>query len=209
MVEKRRIEQKMFICFLRHLTICLSVYPPLFLSIIGVKGHFELEVFSSEPVRLTQLPESNSRMIAGEWSEATAGGSHLNSLTFKKNPKFVLKLRRYGQGRKSSLDGRERDRDQRHSISGMDDMNSSDPMKTRITVSRVGTNWKSLMKKDTVGCMIGFYIFIRRTSILTNNSNSNNNSNTSAPPIANAQPPTQSHELTQVITFFFVLFYFF
>ena len=151
-------------------------------------------------------------MIAGEWSEATAGGSHLNSLTFKKNPKFVLKLRRYGQGRKSSLDGRERDRDQRHSISGMDDMNSSDPMKTRITVSRVGTNWKSLMKKDTVGCMIGFYIFIRRTSILTNNSNSNNNnSNTSAPPIANAQPPTQSHELTQVITFFstFFLFEFF
>ena len=38
-----------------------------------MKGHFELEVFSSESVLLTQLPESSSRMIAGEWTEATAG----------------------------------------------------------------------------------------------------------------------------------------
>jgi hypothetical protein len=38
-----------------------------------------------------------------------------------------------------------------------------EPVKTRISVSRVGTNWKTMMKKDTVGCMIGFYIFIRRS----------------------------------------------
>jgi len=124
------------------------------LSEKGVKGHFEVEVYSSESIKLTPLPESYSRMIAGEWVEANAGGCHLSSLTFKKNPKFVLKLKKPGYSRKHSITREEKQHIAEQII---------EPVKTRISISRVGTNWKSMMKKDTVGCMIGFYIFIRRS----------------------------------------------
>ena len=167
----------------------------------GVKGHFELEVFASESVILTQLPESSSRMIAGEWTEATAGGCHLNPLTFKKNPKFILKLKKFGQGRRSSVNNEQRSNSERHSNSSQDEKerDPSEPLRTRITVSRVGSNWKSLVKKDTVGCLIGFYLFVRRAIPITPAP-----FNPNAPPIANAAPPTQTHELTQIYESVFV-----
>ena len=118
------------------------------LSEKGIKGHFEIEVYASEPVKLRQLPDSYYRMIAGDWTEHSAGGSHLHPLTFKKNPKFVLKLR-HGKHRQ---------------LPSGDLPNPSDPVKTRIVVSRVGEGWHSLAKKDTVGCMIGFYLFVRRSA---------------------------------------------
>jgi len=48
-------------------------------------------------------------------------------------------------------------------------MTSEEPIFTRISIARVGSNWKIMSKKDTIGCMIGFYIFI------SNNNNNNNN----------------------------------
>jgi hypothetical protein len=58
--------------------ICILIYRfiPIYLYVHiyeGVKGHFEVEVYSSESIKLTPLPESYSRMIAGEWIEANAG----------------------------------------------------------------------------------------------------------------------------------------
>jgi Calpain large subunit, domain III len=147
-----------------------------------------MEVFSSEPVKLNQLSESNSRIIAGEWTETTAGGSHLNTLSFKKNPRFTLKLRKFGQGRRSSMDSRS-DRSPYHPPPVVD-LNPQEPVKCRITVTRVGLNWKAAMKKDTVGCMVGFYLFIRRNLSLPTLSSS-------APTAPNAAP-SQSYELVQI-----------
>lgn len=100
----------------------------------NVKGSFDLEVYASEKIYLNALPETYSRSIAGDWVENACGGNHLNPNTWKKNPKFTLKFHY--------------------------PVHSEDHSRVRITLARVGTNWKSLAKRDTVGCMIGFYIFI-------------------------------------------------
>lgn len=44
----------------------------------GVKGSFELEVYSSEPVVLKQLPDMYNKSLASEWTDQTSGGSHVN-----------------------------------------------------------------------------------------------------------------------------------
>lgn len=111
------------------------------LSEKSVKGGFELEVFCSETVYVNPLPETYSRTVAGDWAEASAGGSRLFPSSFKKNPKFTLRFHY--------------------------PVNSEEPARVRITVARHGANWKAMCKKDTVGCMIGFYIFINRHGELT------------------------------------------
>lgn len=100
----------------------------------NVKGSFDLEVYASEKIYLNALPETYSRSIAGDWVENACGGNHLNPNTWKKNPKFTLKFHY--------------------------PVHTEEFSRVRITLARVGTNWKSLAKRDTVGCMIGFYIFI-------------------------------------------------
>lgn len=110
----------------------------------GAKGTFELEVYSSEPVTLQQLPDAFNKSIASEWSEHTAMGGHMNP-HWKKNPKFTLTFR--------------------HVLKAPD--GSTPKIPVRITVSRYGVLWKSMCKKDTVGSMIGFYIFISRDNELT------------------------------------------
>jgi hypothetical protein len=106
------------------------------LSEKGVKGHFDLEVYSSDDVLLTALPETYARSISGEWTESTAGGCHLYPTTWKKNPKFQLRFH--------------------------NPVHTDAPARLRITIAKLGSQWKSLSKKDTVGCMIGFYIFLTR-----------------------------------------------
>eukprot|EP01038_Epipyxis_sp_PR26KG_P006934 gene6934-9488_t len=103
----------------------------------AVKGQYELEVFSSERVLVNQLPETFSRTLAGDWTEQTAGGCHLSSM-WKKNPKFILKFH-YPVG-------------------------NMEPSRIRITLARHGISWRNMCKKDTVGCMIGFYIFVNNPS---------------------------------------------
>eukprot|EP00606_Chrysophyceae_sp_TOSAG23-5_P001556 GSChrysophyteH2.ASY1.ANO1.598.1 assembled CDS len=103
------------------------------LSEKGVKGSYELEVNCSEPVRIRQLPDSFNRTLAGEWRDNECGGNHLGQL-WKKNPRYTLKFRNINKG--------------------------NAPARTRITLNKHGERWKNMSKKDTVGCMIGFYIFI-------------------------------------------------
>ena len=100
----------------------------------NVKGSFDLEVYASEQIYMNALPETYARSIAGDWVENACGGNHLNPLTWKKNPKFTLKFHY--------------------------PVHIEDSTRVRITLARVGTNWKSLARRDTVGCMIGFYIFV-------------------------------------------------
>lgn len=102
------------------------------ISEIGKKGAFDVEVFSSEPVDVRQLPELYMKSIAGEWTDALSGGSHLCE-KFKKNPKFYMKLVTFDPARA--------------------------PVKLRITLSRYGSSWINTMRHDAVGSMIGFYIF--------------------------------------------------
>ena len=97
-----------------------------------MKGSFSLSVHCSEQVYLNALPEAFSQTIAGEWTDATAGGSHL-AQSWKKNPKFSLNIRYPPHGEMSP--------------------------RVRITLARCGEKvWKAMSRKDTVGCMIGFYV---------------------------------------------------
>ena len=93
----------------------------------NIKGSFDLEVYASEKIFLNALPETYSRSIAGDWVDSASGGNHLNA-TWKKNPKFTLKFHY--------------------------PVHSEDSAHVRITLARVGTNWRSQSKRDTVGCMI-------------------------------------------------------
>jgi len=102
-----------------------------FLSERAVRGSFELEVYCSEHFTIKMLQDSYARSVAGEWVEGAAGGSHLCP-TWKKNPKFNLKLR------------------------SLNDV----PVKIHISVTRHGSQWERQCHRDTVGSMIGFYIFI-------------------------------------------------
>ena len=68
------------------------------------------------------------------------GGSHLLP-TWKKNPKYTLKIRNSTFGQSTSV---------------------------RICISKYGNKWDILNKKDTVGCMIGFYIFKSNIKVNSN-----------------------------------------
>ena len=105
----------------------------------AIKGSYDLEVHCSEKVNVRLLPDSFSRSLASEWTEATAGGSHLHPGTWKRNPKFSFYLKN------SSV--------------------ANAPARVRITLARHGSGWKSAARKDPVGCMIGFYVFIQREGL--------------------------------------------
>ena len=102
-----------------------------FLSEKNVKANYELEIYCSETFKLTHIPDSYSRCLAGEWKEGSAGGSHLLP-TWKKNPRYNLKIRNSSYGAATNV---------------------------RISLCRFGNKWRAQCKKDTVGCMIGFYVF--------------------------------------------------
>lgn len=104
------------------------------LSEKGIKGKFDLEVYCSEKININALPETYSRSLAGDWTEATSGGSHINASTWKKNPKFTLRF---------------------HTPPSV-----TEPVRFRITLAKYGQEWRNLSKRDAVGCMIGFYIFL-------------------------------------------------
>lgn len=102
----------------------------------GVKGMFDIEVFSSDAVTLTMLPSTVSHSIAGEWVDGHCGGSHI-SPNWKKNPKYLLTIPPPETDAALAL-----------------------PTPFQIKLSRNGTTWKKLVRTDAVGCMIGFYIFV-------------------------------------------------
>jgi hypothetical protein len=106
----------------------------------GVKGTFDIEIYSSDAVTVTPLPASVLHSVSGEWVEGTNGGSHINP-NWKKNPKYILSLPNSGATAALSL-----------------------PTPFQIKLSRNGTSWKRLTQTDAVGCMIGFYIFVQTSS---------------------------------------------
>lgn len=110
-----------------------------FLSEKNIKANFELDIYCSETFKLTHVPDAYSRCLAGEWKEGSAGGSHLLP-TWKKNPKYNLKVRNSSYGAATNV---------------------------RISLYRFGTKWRANCKKDTVGCMIGFYVFRNKSGELT------------------------------------------
>jgi hypothetical protein len=108
----------------------LIVVPSI--SVVGTKGNFDIEVFSSEPMEVNQMPEQYMKTVASEFTEVLCGGSHICE-NFKKNPRFILKLHTVDPTRAA--------------------------VKLRITLTRVGDSWISAQRSDAVGSMIGFYVF--------------------------------------------------
>ena len=113
------------------------------LSEKNVRGTFELDVFSNCTVKIEQLPETTTRSVAGEWVEGASGGSHICP-SYKKNPRFILTLRppvvRPGAPPPSPY------------------------ASLRISLSKTGSSWRALCRKDAVGCMVGFYVFLLTTN---------------------------------------------
>ena len=69
------------------------------LSEYAAKGQYQLEVHSDSPLVVEPTPEAKACTLAGEWVEATAGGSHM-AKTYKKNPRCVrLSPRVEGRGK--------------------------------------------------------------------------------------------------------------
>ena len=58
---------------------------------VDIQGSYVLQVFSDQPVHLTEMPQSQIRTIPGSWTENASGGCHMNT-DWKRNPKFSLKL---------------------------------------------------------------------------------------------------------------------
>lgn len=132
----------------------------------GLKGQYDLEVYSSEPVILKMLPDSYSRSIAGEWTTPQDGGNHL-SPRWKQNPKYSLKFRNSNKGNPAA--------------------------RVRITLSKHGDRWDKMTRKDTVGCMIGFYIFITASATRPKEEGNEAGGSAAAPP-----PIAPSGEMRQV-----------
>lgn len=100
----------------------------------GSKGHASIEVYCSEQLRLQQLSDKKLKILAGEWDEKCAMGSHINGL-WKKNPKFTLRFK----------------------------PRSNPTEKFRICLNKFGDeHWKKVNRKDHIGSMIGFYIFMSK-----------------------------------------------
>jgi len=96
----------------------------------GSEGRFSVEVFSDcEGLRLEPLPDGRAKALSASWDEPSAGGNHMQRGTWKKNPRFHLKL---------------------HGADG--------PVRVKITLSRPPGPWKALVAKDSLGCMLGFYV---------------------------------------------------
>lgn len=110
------------------------------LSSANIKGKYELEVYCSEKFELHSIPESESKVIAGSWTEAISGGSHIHS-SWKKNPMFTLRLKNTSR-------------------SIIRESGEEIYYKVRISLTRHGSVWRAKERKDTVGCMIAFYVFI-------------------------------------------------
>jgi hypothetical protein len=58
----------------------------------SARGKFDIEVYCSEKFDMTLVPDKDSKVMAGTWTETLSGGSHLHP-TWKKNPRYTLKLK--------------------------------------------------------------------------------------------------------------------
>ena len=98
----------------------------------GAAGQFRLEVHSDcAGLRLEPLADGRAKTLAAEWGPQTAGGSHMHRASWKKNPRFHLKLLPPpGTG----------------------------SARVKVTLSRPPGPWRPQLAKDQLGCMLGVYI---------------------------------------------------
>ncbi|OQR83584.1 hypothetical protein ACHHYP_14532 [Achlya hypogyna] len=95
-----------------------------------VEGTFELEVHSDDVVTLEEVPSIMTKTISGEWSEhKNTAGGAHLNPDWRKNPKFYLTLQ------------------------------CVRPAAVVIHLHRSEHEWRTKCKKDSVGTMMGFYLF--------------------------------------------------
>jgi len=110
----------------------LTIIPSL--SEEGIFGNFSLHIYSERPLsHAVTLPEKKHQIEVGSWTAENTGGCHLFSQSFEtKTPTW-----------------------QRNPVFTL-----SCPQKSqaKITLARSERRWASMIAKDAVGCMIGFYV---------------------------------------------------
>ncbi|CAK4124814.1 unnamed protein product [Aphanomyces euteiches] len=95
-----------------------------------IDGAYELEVHSDASLTLEELPNGLAQTIAGEWSDKKGtAGGSHLCPDWKKNPKVYLTLK------------------------------SVRAAEVKIDLYRSEYEWRSKCKKDSVGSMMGFYLF--------------------------------------------------
>jgi len=100
------------------------------LAEVGAKGVYSFEVHTDiSGIKVTELADAKTKTLAGCWEGDEAGGSHLHPLTWRKNPKYSLKL------------------------------NAMEEVKLSITLQRSGEEWDPICAKDPLGSMFGFYVY--------------------------------------------------
>lgn len=108
------------------------------LSQENIQCSYSLTIYSNNPVTLERLQDSKNVVLSGEWKSKNAGGSHLfdssfvrnvEKNTWAKNPKYLLKF--------------------------AEDRN----IRAKITLSRPERLWSAKIARNTVGCMMGLYLF--------------------------------------------------
>lgn len=108
------------------------------LSTEGIQCSYSLTIYSNNPVTLDRLHDAKNIVISGDWKQTNAGGSHLYDASFIRqlekntwanNPKYILKFA------------------------------PAENVRAKITISRPERLWSSKIARNTVGCMMGIYIF--------------------------------------------------
>ena len=108
------------------------------LSQENITCSYSLTIYSNNPVTLERLQDAKNIVLSGEWKPNNAGGSHLYDSSFIKqlekntwsyNPKYLLKF------------------------------SPGESIRAKITISRPERLWSAKIARNTVGCMMGIYIF--------------------------------------------------
>jgi len=101
----------------------------------ATQAHFTLSVYSNHSVEFVKLEDSRNAVKSGSWTDESSGGSHLydqpyetKNPTWTNNPKYLLVLK------------------------------TNEYTRVKFTLSRPEKAWNKKIAKDSVGCMIGFYI---------------------------------------------------
>ncbi|OQR95504.1 hypothetical protein THRCLA_07808 [Thraustotheca clavata] len=94
------------------------------------EGTFEMEIHSDDPVTVDEIRSDTTKTVFGEWSEdKSTTGGAHLNPDWKKNPKFYLTLQ------------------------------CVRPAAVVIHLYRAEHEWRTKCKKDSVGTMMGFYLF--------------------------------------------------
>ncbi|KAF0718795.1 hypothetical protein As57867_001471, partial [Aphanomyces stellatus] len=95
-----------------------------------LEGGFDVEIHSDEPMTMEEIPNVMTQTIVGEWNEKkNTAGGSHLCVDWKKNPKLYLTLK------------------------------CVRPAAVSIHLYRSEYEWRNKCKKDSVGAMMGFYLF--------------------------------------------------